>query len=75
MEDKMLRQWIDESVPALGGLTPREAIKTPEGRQQVSDLLDYIGRQQSRAPRSPGMFSSDYRGFSEKAVEITALQL
>jgi hypothetical protein len=25
MEEQMLRQWLDESIPALGGLTPREA--------------------------------------------------
>jgi len=61
MEEKMLRRWIDESIPALGGLTPREAVKTPEGRQQVLDLLDYIGRQQSQMKKTPGMFSPDYR--------------
>jgi hypothetical protein len=46
MEEQMLRQWIDESIPALDGLTPREAVKTPEGRQRVLDLLDYIERMQ-----------------------------
>ncbi len=60
MEEKMLSQWIDDSIPALDGLTPREAVKTPEGRQKVLDLLDYIERQQKRMPPSPGRFSPDY---------------
>jgi len=25
MEEQMLRQWLDESIPAVGDLTPREA--------------------------------------------------
>ncbi len=61
LEEEMLRQWIDDSIPALGGQSPREAVKTPEGRQQVLDLLDYIERQQSRMGQAPGMFSPDYR--------------
>jgi hypothetical protein len=61
LEEKMLRQWIDDSIPALGGMTPREAVKTPEGRKQVLELLEYIARRQQRAPKAPGMFAPDYR--------------
>jgi hypothetical protein len=61
IEEKMLRQWIDESIPALGGLSPREAIKTPEGRQRVLELIDEAGRMQKRMPKTPGMFAPDYR--------------
>ena len=61
LEEKMLRQWIDESIPALGGLTPREAVKTPEGRQQVLALLDHIAQMQEQMPKRPGTFSPDYR--------------
>ena len=61
MEEQMLRQWLDESIPALGGLTPREAVKTPEGRQRVLELLDYIERRQARMPKVPGIISPDYR--------------
>jgi len=60
LEEKMLRQWIDESIPALGGLTHREAVKTPEGRQLLEDLFDYIERRQQQMPEVPGMFSPDY---------------
>lgn len=61
IEETMLRQWIDESIPALGGLTPREAVKTPEGRQQVLALIEDSVEMQERMARTPGMFSPDYR--------------
>ena len=61
LEEKMLRQWIDDSIPALGGMTPREAVKTPEGREQVLELLEYIAGRQQKTPKSPGMFAPDYR--------------
>ena len=61
LEERMLREWIDDSIPALGGLTPREAVKTLEGRRQVLDLIDYITRQQRQVGKAPGMFSPDYR--------------
>ena len=61
IEEQMLRQWIDDSIPALGGLTPREAVKTPEGRQQVLELIEYSVQIQKRMPQTPGMFAPDYR--------------
>jgi len=61
IEDKMLRQWIDDSIPALGGLTPRQAVKTPEGRRQVLELIDHARRMQKRIPKTPGTFAPDYR--------------
>ena len=61
LEERMLRQWIDDSIPALGGLTPREAVKTPEGRQKVLELIEYSVRIQKRVPQAPGMFAPDYR--------------
>jgi hypothetical protein len=61
IEEKMLRQWIDESIPALGGLTPRQAVKTPEGRQAVLELIDRAGQMQKAIKRTPGMFAPDYR--------------
>jgi hypothetical protein len=61
LEEKMLRQWIDDSIPALGGLTPREAVKTPGGRRQVLELIDYATRMQKMMPKTPGAFAPDYR--------------
>lgn len=31
--------WCDETIPALGGLTPRQAIVTPAGLERVKGLL------------------------------------
>lgn len=31
--------WVDETIPALGGLTPRQAIKTTAGLERVKGLL------------------------------------
>ena len=32
-------QWADEKLPALGGQTPRQAVKDPEGRDMVAALI------------------------------------
>lgn len=31
--------WIDEKIPALGDLTPRQACKTEEGRRKVTRMI------------------------------------
>ncbi|MBW2251040.1 MAG: DUF2384 domain-containing protein [Deltaproteobacteria bacterium] len=31
--------WINQKIPALGGITPREAVKNPDGRESVEALL------------------------------------
>jgi hypothetical protein len=61
LEEQMLRQWIDDSIPALGGLTPREAVKTPEGRRQVLELIEHSVQLQTMMPKTPGTFAPDYR--------------
>jgi hypothetical protein len=61
IEEMMLRQWIDDSIPALGGLTPRQAVKTPEGRRQVLELIDHATRMQKAMRKTPGVFAPDYR--------------
>jgi hypothetical protein len=33
------RRWLDDSIPALGGRTPREAAGDPIGREQLTRLL------------------------------------
>jgi hypothetical protein len=32
-------EWLDESIPALGGLTPREAADDPTRREDLLALL------------------------------------
>ncbi|RLC04612.1 MAG: hypothetical protein DRH90_08135, partial [Deltaproteobacteria bacterium] len=33
------QNWIDDRIPALGGKTPRQAVKTPDGKESVEALL------------------------------------
>lgn len=33
------KKWVDEAVPALGNETPREAVKSPDGREKVEAIL------------------------------------
>jgi hypothetical protein len=37
--DRHYSTWPDTSLPALAGMTPRQAVETPEGRAQVVALL------------------------------------
>ncbi len=34
------QRWLDESIPALGGRTPRDAATDPIGRERLTHLLD-----------------------------------
>ena len=46
--DEHYRAWLDESIPALGGETPREAVLTKRGRERVADLLRDIENMSER---------------------------
>jgi hypothetical protein len=39
IQDKMERRWLTEHVPALGGLTPVEAVADPSRVEQVERLI------------------------------------
>lgn len=40
LADRFERRWCDESVPALAGLTPREAAADPTRRDELIRLID-----------------------------------
>lgn len=51
MEQVMRRfetSWVDESIPALGGLTPRQALTDPKARPELEALLDDMAWQLRR---------------------------
>ncbi len=48
-------RWVDESVPALGGLTPRQAADDPTRREELVALLHDFDRR----PTPPGAVSFD----------------
>jgi SEC-C motif len=53
---EMEERWLDESIPALGGRTPREAVKDPVGREEVEQLLASFP---SLTGDEPGMMDPD----------------
>jgi hypothetical protein len=57
-------QWVDESIPALGGATPRQALDDPTRRDDLFRLLDRMeemGARQSPDQRALGMRTSRLR--------------
>ena len=46
--------WLDDQIPALAGLTPREAAADPTRRQDLISLLASFDRDEER----PGMMSA-----------------
>ena len=42
--------WINQKIPALGGKTPKEAVKSPDGREAVEALLREAERDQGQDP-------------------------
>lgn len=43
--------WLDEEVPALGGMTPREAALAPDGRERLTDLLKELENENEKVLR------------------------
>ena len=43
-------KWLDDEIPALGGKTPRNAVRTRQGRAQVERMLADIEHQVQRMP-------------------------
>jgi hypothetical protein len=51
MEERHWEAWVDQPVPALGGLTPRAAAATPLGRERLEALLaDFEDGNRRREP-------------------------
>jgi hypothetical protein len=44
-------KWPDERLPAIGNISPREAVKSPLGRLRVNDLLKELENRDERAVR------------------------
>ena len=66
--------WLDDSIPALGGLTPREAAKSPRTRLQLEVLLKEIERSEARLSVDEQIDLRpvfDALGFSERSNRST----
>jgi len=52
MSRRHWESWIDEKIPALGGVPPREAAKTPLGRERLEALLAEYAWRDEAGPRN-----------------------
>jgi hypothetical protein len=55
------RAWIDDSLPALGGKTPRESVRSARGREAVDLLLKEIEQIEERGPAGERFDVSELR--------------
>ena len=53
--------WADETIPALGGLTPRQAITTPAGLERVKGLLREYEEGERRQSAAQGRTAVSYQ--------------
>ena len=51
-KEKHMLAWLDEELPALGGLTPREAAKAPRSMRSLDLLLREFENHESRLPEN-----------------------
>jgi hypothetical protein len=49
-KERHYAQWLDDSIPALGGKTPREAARTKNGREKLEIILKEIELTESHEP-------------------------
>jgi hypothetical protein len=56
--ERHYESWVEQEIPALGGLTPLAAVQEPAGREKVEALLRQAERDSQRMPQpvDPAMF-------------------
>jgi hypothetical protein len=52
-KERHYAEWLDHPLPALGGKTPREAVRTKSGRTAVDLLLKDMENHEQRLPAGP----------------------
>ena len=57
--DRHYRGLLDEPVPMLGNVSPREAVKTKKGREKLVEWIKYIENLTAREESNPAMASYD----------------
>ena len=62
--------WVDQEIPALGGISPREAVKTPDGREAVEALLE----EAARGSGQDDVLDTANRGGARRARELLGLK-
>lgn len=65
--EQHMREWIESAVPALDGLTPREAARLPRARPKLETLLKEFEQSEARQPEEQRLdlrWVRDALGFS-----------
>ena len=50
--DQHYHEWIDSTIPALGGKTPRETVQTEQGRKKLMDMLKDMEKLEERRAKT-----------------------
>jgi hypothetical protein len=50
IKEQHMAQWPDMEIPALGGLTPREAARDPDSRKNLELLLREMEMMEEHLP-------------------------
>lgn len=58
--DQYYRKWIDLPVPALDGRSPKEAVRTKDGKDEVVALLKHIENMEARRCNASGEPAYDF---------------
>jgi hypothetical protein len=59
-KDRHYRSILDEPVPMVGDVSPREAVLTEEGRERVTEWLKYLENSETRRARVEGERPYDF---------------
>lgn len=71
--DAHYRRVLDEPVPALGGKSPRAAVKTPKGREKVAVWLKLLENHAAHRPSEDPIASYD-TGWMWRELGVEALR-
>jgi hypothetical protein len=58
--DRHYRETLKSPVPMLGGRTPKQAVRSKSGRQQVVEWLKYLENQSTHRAEASGEPSYDF---------------
>ena len=50
LKERQMLSWLDEEIPALNGLTPREAVRSPRSMKSLELLLREFENHEARLP-------------------------
>ena len=50
VRERHVRDWLDTAIPALGGLTPREASRVARSRTGLESILKDMQQSKDRLP-------------------------